>query len=143
MDKLKPRPLTQRQIKLKVFDSLCSHDCDFMSSWIPLPTTVIARILNVSVYQCRKQMKKLVEEGLAASCAAVIDREESCLPYHGFTITDKGRRTDIYRYNALKNARICAKCFGGTVESWLISDFDVRWLGKAERRASDVSKNPT
>ena len=129
--------MTQQQIKLKVFRELCRHDCDFMSSWIPLPTTVIARILNVSVYQCRKQMKRLVEEGLAVSKSSILDREESLLPCNGFGITDKGRSTDIYRYTALKNARICAKCFGGTVESWLISDFDVRWLGKGERKGEE------
>lgn len=127
-----------RLVKLKVFRSLCQHDCDFMSSWIPLPTTVIARMLNVSLYQCRKQMKELVEEGLAISCSAILDREESLLPYHGFKITDKGRRTDIYRYTALKSARICAECFGGTVESWLITDFDVRWLGKGERKDNEI-----
>ena len=82
-------------------------------------------------------MKKLVEEGLAISCSAILDAEESTLPYHGFKITDKGRSTDIYRYYELKNARICAECFGGTVESWLITDFDVRWLGKGERRNDD------
>lgn len=124
----------KRLIKLKVFRSLCRHDCDFMSSWIPLPTTVIARTLNVSLYQCRKQMKELVGEGLAISCSAIIDKEESLLPYHGFKMTEKGRSTDIYRYIALKEARICAECFGGTVESWLITDFDMRWLGKGERR---------
>lgn len=129
--------MTQQQIKLKVFRELCRHDCDFMSSWVPLPTTVIARILNVSVYQCRKQMKRLVEEGLAVSKSAILDREESLLPYNGFGITNKGRSTDIYRYTALKSARICAKCFGGTVESWLITDFDVRWLGNGERREGE------
>ena len=129
--------MTQQQIKLKVFRELCRHDCDFMSCWIPLPTTVIARILNISVYQCRKQMKKLVEEGLARSCAAILDAEESTLPYHGFTLTDKGRSTGIYKYTELKSSRICAECFGGTVESWLITDFDVRWLGKGERRTDE------
>ena len=124
--------MTQQQIKLKVFRSLCQHDCDFMSCWIPLPTTVIARLLNVSLYQCRKQMKRLVEEGLAKSCSCIVDKEESLLPYHGFTITDKGRKSDIYKYCSLKHARICAECFGGSVKSWLPLDFDVRWLGKDE-----------
>lgn len=132
--------MTQQQMKLKVFKSLCDHDCDFMSCWIPLPTTVIARILNISLYQCRKQMKKLVEEGLVRSCSAILDAEESTLPYHGFKITDKGRSTGIYKYTALKSARICAECFGGTVESWLITDFDKRWLGKGERRTDN--ENP-
>lgn len=127
----------QKQIKIKVFYQLCQHDCDFMSSWIPLPTTVIARIINVSLYQCRKQMQRLVEDGLAVSCSAILDKEESLLPYRGFKITDKGRSTGIYKYTALKSARICAECFGGTVESWLINDFDTRWLSNQDRRTTE------
>jgi DNA-binding Lrp family transcriptional regulator len=126
--------MTQQQIKLKVFKALCQHNCDFMCSWIPLPTTVIANLLNVSLYQCRKQMKQLVKDGLAESCSCVLDREESLLPYHGFKITAKGRKTDIAKYCELKHARICAECFGGDVKEWLASDFDKRWLGREERQ---------
>ena len=129
--------MTQKQIRLKVFRSLCWHDCDFMCSWIPLPTTVIAQMLKISLYQCRKQMKILAQDGLVESCSCILDREESLLPYNGFRITEKGRKTDIYKYCQLQEARICAKCFGGCVEIWLPTDFDVRWLGKGERRTDN------
>lgn len=123
--------MTPHQIKLKVFRELCRHDNDLMSCWVPLPTTVIAHILGISVYQCRKQMKNLVADGLAvrSSCAPLYT-EESCLPYHGFLITDKGRDTDIYRYCALKSARICAECFDGKLESFLPKTFNYAWIGK-------------
>ena len=126
--------MTQKQIRLKVFRLLCWHDCDFMSSWIPLPTTVIAKMLGISLYQCRKQMRILVQEGLAERCSCVLDREDSCLPYNGFMITEKGRKTDISKYCELQNARICAKCFGTKVESWLPRDFDKRWLSREDNQ---------
>ena len=127
--------MSKQRIKLKVFQQLCQHDCDFMSCWVPLPTMVIASILKISVYQCRKQMKRLVEDGLAERCSCILNSEESLLPYNGFMITAKGRKTDIYRYCALKSARICAECFDAKIESFLPEGFDMRWLG--ERREGE------
>lgn len=123
--------MTPHQIKLKVFRELCRHDNDLMSCWVPLPTTAIAAYLHISLYQCRKQMRQLVAEGLAvrSSCAPLYS-EDCSLPYHGFLITEKGRDTDIYRYCALKNARICAECFGYPMEQFLPEKFNYKWIGK-------------
>lgn len=121
---------TPHQIKLKVFKQLCWHDCDFMSCWVPLPATVIAHTLNISAYQCRKQMRQLVAEGLAVRTSCTLDGDDYILPYNGFLITEKGRDTDIYRYCALKNARICAECFDAKLESFLPEKFNYKWIGK-------------
>lgn len=118
----------QRKIRIKIFGSLCWHDCDFMSCWIPLPTTVISQMLGISLYQCRKQMKKLVQEGLAESCSAILDKEESLLPYRGFRLTPKGKKHDIHKYCELKHARICSECFGGTIDSWIIDKNIRKWI---------------
>ena len=122
---------TPSQVKLLVFREICRHDNDLMSSWVPLPATVIAKCLNISLYQCRKQMQRLVRDGLAvrSSCAPLYV-EDCTLPYHGFLITEKGRDTDIYRYCALKSARICAECFGGSMEQFLPETFNYAWIGK-------------
>lgn len=104
--------LGDRKIKIKVFAALCSHAVNIMDGWVPYPCTVIAQRLNTSVYQVRKAMKTLVSEGLAQRSSCVLDWEECALPYHGFTITDKGKKTAIFRYEARKEARICAECFG-------------------------------
>ena len=127
---------TSKAIRLKVFRSLCWHDNDLMSCWVPLPATLIAQQLGISVYQCRKHMRALVEEGLAARTHinSVVFSEDSSIPYHGFTLTDKGRKTGIYYYTSLRSARIAAHCFGGSVESFLPAGFDTRWLRKDERR---------
>ena len=100
-----------RKIRIKVFNALCSHCTDIMDGWVPYPCTVIAYQLGISLYKCRKAMRELVKEGLATQTSCILDREESMLPYHGFTVTDKGRKTGIYRYNLKKEARICAECF--------------------------------
>ena len=121
---------TTKQDKLKVFRELCRHDNDLMSCWVPLPTTVIAECLHISLYQCRKLMRQLVEEGLAVRSSCPSDNEDSSLPYHGFLITEKGRDTDIYRYCSLKSARICAECFGGPMEQFLPTTFNYAWIGK-------------
>lgn len=122
---------SSRADKLKVFRELCRHDNDLMSCWVPLPTTVIAECLHISLYQCRKYMRQLVEAGLAVrSSCYPHDSDEGGLPYHGFLITDKGRDTDIYRYCALKSARICAECFGGPMEQFLPTTFNYAWIGK-------------
>lgn len=102
----------ERKIKIKVFAALCWHALNIMDGWVPYPCTVIARRLNLPIYRVRKAMKSLVSEGLAQRSSCVLDREESALPYHGFTITDAARKTAIYRYQARKEARICAECFG-------------------------------
>ena len=102
----------QRKIKIKVFAALCSHAVNIMDGWVPFPCTVIAWRLNTSVYQVRKAMKALVSEGLAQRSSCVLDPEECGLPYNGFTITDAAKKTAIYRYEARKEARICAECFG-------------------------------
>lgn len=128
-----------QQIRLKVFRELCRHDCDFMSCWVPLPTTVIAQCQGISLYKCRKAMKQLVEDGLAVRTSCVLDREDSLLPYNGFHITEKGKKTQIYMYCALRSARIAAACFDASVESFLPETFDRRWLGKAKHR-QDVGK---
>ena len=128
---------SSRKLRLKVFRTLCWHDNDIMSGWVPLPTTIIAQQLGVSVYQVRKHMKALVEDGLATKTSCVLNSEDSCLPYHGFTITDKGRKRGIYHYTSLRSARIAAAGFGGSVESFLPTGFDVRWLHKDERRAEN------
>ena len=134
--------MSPKQIRLKIFRSLCWHDCDFMCSHIPLPTTVISRMLGISLYQCRKQMRILVEYGLAESCSCVVDREECPLPYHGFRITEKGRKSDIAKYCSLQHARICARCFGGSAENWLSSDFDDRWLGREDKIRIRIDRSP-
>ena len=122
--------MTTKQVKLKVFRELCRHDNDLMSCWVPLPTTVIADCLHISLYQCRKYMRQLVTEGLAVRSSCPSDSEDSSLPYHGFLITEKGRDTDIYRYCSLKSARICAECFGGPMEQFLPTTFNYAWIGK-------------
>lgn len=131
------------RIRLLVLRELCRHDCDFMSCWVPLPTTVIAHYLNLSLYKVRKAMKQLVAEGLAVRTACVLDLEDSLLPYNGFHITSKGKSTGIYMYVSLRCARIAAACFDANVESFLPSGFNPRWLHKTERRTENNPANFT
>lgn len=124
--------MQDKQIRLKVFQQLCHCDLEIMYGWVPTPTTVIARILGISLYRCRKAMNQLVQEGLAVSAATVVDYEESPLPYRGYHVTEKGKKTGIYLYCALKEARKYAKCFDANVASFLPKDFDERWLNAEE-----------
>lgn len=123
--------MADNKIKIKVFNKLCRHCCCLMYGWVPLPCTAISRQLGISLYKCRQAMKTLVAEGLAVRTSCILDPEESMLPYHGFAVTEKGKKTGIYKYNAQKEARICASVFGESEEGflWALCGTKKLWKG--------------
>ena len=50
-----------------VLYAICRNSLSIMDGWIPTPSTVIAEELGMSVYQVRKELKRLKELGLVVS----------------------------------------------------------------------------
>jgi predicted ArsR family transcriptional regulator len=83
-----------------------------MDGWIPFPSTMIAKQLNISVGKVRYQLKKLKDQGLVANDShggQTEDGEVYCI--NGFTITDKAKETEEYKKALLEEKRICKKIF--------------------------------
>ena len=108
------------ELESKVLADLCGHCVGIMDGWVPYPARLIAKHLNITLYATRKALKRLKELGLVESISMVLDSEECSLPYHGFTVTKKAKKTLEYKNEAWKEAAICAECFGGEIKDWLI-----------------------
>lgn len=67
----------------------------------PCPAHFIAEIRNTSMYQVRKNLKQLKEEGYVKIISISVG-DDFNLPYRGFHITDKTRETEIYKQASKK-----------------------------------------
>lgn len=108
------------ELESRVLADLCRHCVGIMDGYVPYPSRLIAESLNITLYSARKALKRLKELGLVESTSMVLGAEECSLPYRGFTVTKEAKKTLEYKNAARKEAEICAKCFGGEVEEWLI-----------------------
>lgn len=91
---------------------LCRHCASIMQGWIPLPSTCISKDLGKSLYQTRKELKRLKEQGLVQSDRyCVVDEDRNYL-ISGFQITDKGKDTPEYKKAWAEEREICKEAFG-------------------------------
>lgn len=104
-----------QKVKIKVFAALCGSRCDFMYGWVPCPCTYISRRLKISLYKCRKAMKKLVEEGLAIR-ESVPSCNDTYFPVNGFAVTEKGLQSGIYKYKLKQEERHLKEAYGWDIE---------------------------
>lgn len=108
-----------KKVKIKVFSVLCGSCTDFMYGWVPCPCTYISWKLKISLYKCRKAMKKLVEEGIAIresvpSCS--VYGNDTYFPVNGFLVTEKGRQTGIYKYKLKQEERYLREAYGWDID---------------------------
>jgi len=77
---------------------LCRH-CVSVShgSWFPLPSTVLAKSCEMSLYKTRKALKQLKEQGFVISDRYCEVGEDRNILISGYTITDKAKDTEEYR----------------------------------------------
>jgi predicted transcriptional regulator len=86
---------------------LCRHCVSINGGWHPLPSTIIADKLNLSVGKVRYQLKKLKEVGLVESCGEGGMTEDGEVFYlRGFTITDKAKETEEYKKSVQRRKEI-------------------------------------
>ena len=90
---------------------ICRNSLSIMDSWIPTPSTVIAEELGMSVYQVRKELKRLKELGLIASTIYCGTDEYSTYAVRGYTITDKAKGTEEYKTAYGNEEKIRRECF--------------------------------
>ena len=92
---------------------LCRHDVSIdMYSWVPYPSTSLSKSCGLSLYQTRKELKKLKEQGLVESCIDSISDDEGTCVLRGYHITEKAKETEEYKKAWQEEREICKECFG-------------------------------
>lgn len=98
-----------------------------------LPSTYIAKKFNCSLYKARKIIKQLVEQGLLKSAMdSGYDEEYGVYCIRGYAITDKARKTLIYKRCKWNEAKLCSQCFEDTGSAYSY------WKGFSMTEDSDV-----
>ena len=44
---------------------LCSHSVNIMDGWLPYPSTALSKVCNLSLYEIRKELKKIKRAGFS------------------------------------------------------------------------------
>lgn len=98
---------------------LCRHCVGVMDGWYPFPSTAIAKLCGKSLYQTRKELKRLKDQGLVVSDRYVnIDPEqERPLLINGYTVTEKAKETEEYRAAFQEERKVCMEIFGMDIGS--------------------------
>ena len=91
---------------------LCRHSVSIMDCWIPFPSTVLCKILGESLYQTRKKLKFLKEQGLVESVRYCQVTEDGNYLISGYKITEKAKSTPEYEMAWNEERKICKKVFG-------------------------------
>lgn len=93
-----------------VLYKLCCHCVGIMDGWRPFPSTILSELCGMSLYETRKELKKLKARGLVVS--ARMTTEESNLIMNGYTITPAARETEEYKKAFEEERRLVKECFG-------------------------------
>lgn len=91
---------------------LCEHCVSIMQGWIPLPSTALSKATNKSLYQTRKELKRLKEQGYVTSARYCEVGEDRNYLMSGYQITDKAKETPEYKKAWEEERQICKEVFG-------------------------------
>ena len=91
---------------------LCRHNVSIMDGWRPFPSTCLSVVCKLSLYQTRKELKKLKEQGLVESCIDSISDDVGTSVLRGYHITEKAKETEEYKKAWQEEREICKECFG-------------------------------
>ena len=100
----------------KVFEILCAHTCNIMGGWYPYPARCIAGCLNMSLYQVRKELKRLKELGVVNSDHYCEVGEDRNYLINGWVVTQIGNKTDMFKKMDEEAAEAIRECFYKDVE---------------------------
>lgn len=106
----------------EVLYALCRHCVGITQGWIPMPSTCLSQTLGKSLYQTRKELKRLKEQGLVVSDRYCQVGEDRNYLMCGYTITDKAKSTQEYKTAWEEERRVCKEAFDidiGEPEDWL------------------------
>lgn len=95
----------------KVLYHLCRQNVSIMDGWLPFPSTALSESCGITLYQTRKELKKLKEQGLVASDIQTISDDEGTVILRGYTITKKGMKTEEYKKAYNEERELCKECF--------------------------------
>ena len=101
---------------------LCSHSVNIMDGWLPYPSTALSKVCNLSLYEIRKELKRLKEQGLVASDRYCEQTDEGNYIVNGYILTEKARKTEEYKRAWREERRLFKECFGidiGGDNGWL------------------------
>ena len=108
--------------KDRVFYKLCQHCTSIMDGWIPYPSTIIADTTGWKLSYVRKLLRELKQEGLIESELYVDNGEERPILVRGYVVTEKGRKTELYKVAHEIERKICKECFDVD-----IGDVETHW----------------
>lgn len=100
--------------------TLCRHAVDIMDGFMPYPARMIASCCGLSLAQTRKRLRTLKDQGYVYTFS-YRDPDLEYPPLNGWGVTEKGESTKEYEKAAREEAKICAKCFGDSEESYFKS----------------------
>ena len=82
-----------------------------MDGWCPYPSTCLSNVCEMSLYQTRKELKKLKEQGFIVADRYCEIGEDRNYLISGYTITDKAKETQEYKMAFEEERKICQECF--------------------------------
>ena len=85
------------ELEKKVLYMLCCHCLDTYCGYLPLPSTLISKDLNISLYRARKILSALKGYGYIESfCYSETDEEGNHI-LRGYRITNNAKKTEEYK----------------------------------------------
>ena len=96
----------------EVLYALCRHCVCIMQGWIPMPSTLLSQILGKTLYQTRKELKRLKQQGLIESVRHCQVGEDRNYLMCGYQITDKAKSTPEYEKAWNEERQLCKEALG-------------------------------
>lgn len=91
---------------------LCRHCVSIMNKGLPFPSTLLCDVCHKSLYQTRKELKKLKEQGYVVAGRYTENTEDGQVLLNGYIITDKAKETEEYKKAFEEERNLCKECFG-------------------------------
>ena len=91
---------------------LCRHSVSIIDCYIPFPSTAISEAIGESLYQTRKKLKALKEQGLVESTRYCQVTEYGNYLLSGYEITEKAKSTPEYEMAWNEERELCKEVFG-------------------------------
>ena len=82
-----------------------------MDGWIPYPSTILCKVCNLSLYNTRKELKALKEQGYVIADRYTESTEDGQILINGYTITEKAKETEEYKKAFKEEKQAVKECF--------------------------------
>lgn len=96
----------------KVLYHLCLHCVGIMDGYVPLPSTILCKACDLSLYKTRKELKALKEQGYVIADRYAESTEDGQILINGYTITEKAKETKEYKKAFEVESKIVKDVFG-------------------------------